>query len=518
MTENKPFAKQNLFKEEFFYLLLTIYFYVSDLVFVFRKVSGLLNSDSSAEMILAAHLNKMGGFLSKDWFYSSELRVLNTQIIFKLALRIFPNNWHYARTFSVAIFLLLLIAAGWYFMWAAGVKKKGLLFSAILICPIGQWYAWNVIYNSFYVPHIVISLVSIALLLHALKSKKKVVFIVLTVLLMCLSFMAGLGGVRQVLVCYAPMFIASVVLFFLGDYNKEKWKILLLSFGSALFGGLGYLVNANVLAKVYAFKDYNETIWQEFTLPVIFTAFEQLLRQFGWEPYTKVFSFSGVTNFIAIALVIAMVTGFIACFKRFKNMQDGEKAVYAYSLSAFVFLLIVYAETWVYNESYWLPIVPFLILPLLFVLKEEVLKQKAAVFLIILALGLIMCSISSKKNYHIVGVSSDEPIRNVATWLGEQDEYTNGIASFWNAPIVTEITNGKIEMWTIENYDNFVPYEWLQEKSHMDFPEGKVFVLIPAPSVNPDDYRAQVLKDKIIYNDGEYIVYGLNNYLEYFAE
>ena len=49
MTKNKSFVKRILCKEEFYYFLLTAYFYISNLVFVFRRTSGLLNSDSSAK-------------------------------------------------------------------------------------------------------------------------------------------------------------------------------------------------------------------------------------------------------------------------------------------------------------------------------------------------------------------------------------------------------------------------------------------------------------------------------------
>ena len=37
-------------------------------------------------------LAKNGGFLSKAWYYSTELRVLNTQIFYKLAFLISPSN------------------------------------------------------------------------------------------------------------------------------------------------------------------------------------------------------------------------------------------------------------------------------------------------------------------------------------------------------------------------------------------------------------------------------------------
>ena len=40
-----------------------------------------LDSDDSAEMILAELLSREGGILSKNWYYSTELRVLNTQLV-----------------------------------------------------------------------------------------------------------------------------------------------------------------------------------------------------------------------------------------------------------------------------------------------------------------------------------------------------------------------------------------------------------------------------------------------------
>jgi hypothetical protein len=72
-------------------------------------------------------------------------------------------------------------------------------------------------------------------------------------------------------------------------------------------------------------------------------------------------------------------------------------------------------------------------------------------------------------------------------------------------------------MWTVEDYEHLEPSTWLQVKSHINLPEGRVFVLIPCSSADADPYRKEELKDRIIYNDGEYIVYGLENYMEYFG-
>ena len=523
-------------REDFWYILLTVGFYFHNLIYLYLQKGKLLNSDASAEMILANHLNKVGGFLSKDWFYSSELRVLNTQFIYKLGLLFFPHNWHMARTFSVGLFMLILIAAGWYLMWAVGRKEKGFLLGAILICPIGQWYAWNVIYNSYYVPHIVISLLSIAMFCHVFKSDNRILRIILSAALILLSFGAGLGGVRQVMVCYIPFFV-SVLLLFLVDLWKKKSeglfgaKAVFLSFGMMLAGMVGYFMNSHLLANIYTFKDYTETQWLEFSISSIWLVLEQLIRQFAWVPYVKVMSFTGVVNLLGIILEIVLFLAFLFLLKNFGKLRREEKLLMTFVGIAFGFMLFVFAETFVYNASYWLPILPFLFLPLILLIRVDWEEQenadretvnkwekhKPAAAILVFLFSLILCTVSSDKNPYVNIVPNDLDILNAAQWLKNQDEYTEGIAEFWSAPVVTELTDGKIEMWSVENYDQLKPYEWLQEKSHLEYPEGKVFVLMPAGKAAENPYRTEELKNNEIYNDGKYIIYGFNHYMEYFA-
>ena len=76
-------------------------------IYIWLNGRDLLNSDVAAELMLAKQLNTEGKLLSRNWFYSSELRVLNTQLIYKPAFALFPNDWHKARTLSVLLFLLV---------------------------------------------------------------------------------------------------------------------------------------------------------------------------------------------------------------------------------------------------------------------------------------------------------------------------------------------------------------------------------------------------------------------------
>ena len=61
-------------------------------------------------MVLASQLNREGGILSTNWYYSTELRVFCEQLLFKVGLMIFPDNWHLARVLAQAVLLAVLLA------------------------------------------------------------------------------------------------------------------------------------------------------------------------------------------------------------------------------------------------------------------------------------------------------------------------------------------------------------------------------------------------------------------------
>ena len=56
-----------------------------------------LDADASSELVLAKHLaDAGGGILSKNWYYSTEIRFLSEQLPFELMF-FFTENWHIVR-------------------------------------------------------------------------------------------------------------------------------------------------------------------------------------------------------------------------------------------------------------------------------------------------------------------------------------------------------------------------------------------------------------------------------------
>ena len=549
MAENSKTRPKFFLREEFWSLLLTGFFYIYNLIYFSVKGKMFVNSDASFEMILSNLLNKEGGILSRNWYYSSELRVLNTQLVYKIGLMLFPNNWHAARTFSIAVFMLILIAAGVFFMWALGYFNKSFFFAAILICPFGKWYAWNVIYNSYYVPHIAISLVSLGLLFAALKTGGKVKRILYIVLLMVLGFIAGLGGARQPMVCYAPLFLGCLIVFLINTKKGEKWKMLALSAGVLISSGAGFAVNSYILPKFYTFKDYNETVWNEFTLQPVWTVLEQFIRQFGWQKNVEFFSLAGMVNMGCLALFAAIaVTISLLAVKEIKESRgdvaaviksdspetadgteesvpgitdkeetnkDIRKILIFYIVSAFFMLLFIFSETWVYNESYWLPLVPFFFVPLLMVLEIPGHKKRGIILTAVLCIYLTLSCVAVSRNPYLEEIPIDLQLHTVAEWI-KNSGYTKGIGAFWRSGMITELTDGKVDFWTVQNVNSMEPIAWLQEKSHVEnFPDDEFFVLMSASEFEDPMYQKPHVRERQVYNDGNFVLVVFDNYSQF---
>lgn len=61
------------------------------LLFLNARINALLDSDMSSEMVLAQLLAKENAALSTHWYYSTELRVLNTQLLYAFFFKLSNN-------------------------------------------------------------------------------------------------------------------------------------------------------------------------------------------------------------------------------------------------------------------------------------------------------------------------------------------------------------------------------------------------------------------------------------------
>ena len=223
-----------------------------------------LDADMASEQLLANLLAQEGGVMSTNWYYSTELRVLNTQLVMAPLFRLF-TSWHTVRVVGSVVLILLYLAAWFWFGRSAKLKYSGLLGAGLLVLPYGALYRQYVLEGLYYIPHIAISFVVLGCAVRILRGGRRLAPAAGMVL--C-SFAAALGGPRQLFILNIPLTVAAALLCWLdappADTLRQKlanaWRtpggaLLVPTLAADAAALAGYLVNAKVLAEKYHFQD-----------------------------------------------------------------------------------------------------------------------------------------------------------------------------------------------------------------------------------------------------------------------
>ena len=105
------------------------------LYLTYQTAAKLQDSDASSELVLAHLLADNNQLLSPDWFYSTELRVLNTQLIYMPLFKIF-TDWKLVRFFGALLLQAILVLSYYFRSRQAGFSRNVFLFTGgLLLLP-----------------------------------------------------------------------------------------------------------------------------------------------------------------------------------------------------------------------------------------------------------------------------------------------------------------------------------------------------------------------------------------------
>ena len=98
-----------------------------------------IDSDMSAEMIFAKLLSEEGKLIAtSDWYYSTEFRVLYTQLIMGPLHGIF-SNWKVIRVITNVVFYAFMYASFCFACGPLGIKKRNVRLCALaLFVPVSE--------------------------------------------------------------------------------------------------------------------------------------------------------------------------------------------------------------------------------------------------------------------------------------------------------------------------------------------------------------------------------------------
>ena len=513
--------------------LILLFFVLLYLIrFMHIHMDMLLNADDSSELVLSKLLSDNNEFISKDWAYSTELRVLNTQLIYAPFFRIF-QSWHMVRISSLAVMYCIMLAGVFYFCKYASLKELFPVVALIFVLPVSTDYFQFVLRAAYYIPHITINLFQLGMMFKYLNAAKEsrcrkyllpVSFI--------LSVLAGAGGARQLVVLYLPLLLGLAAAAAAGVYNEsyaEKNSIYFfdtLKYICAVFFGsaAGFIINAKVLSKIYTFKQWDSINFTAFSAEHFFSVFYGLLTSSGYRIGTLKPG-TAVPNAISMVIVaFALWSMFYGIF-RYKtvSMEYHMLAVF-YAAFLVVFTTLYCVTDMPYRSRYNLPAHLFAFILIIYWIKEV--KPRFEIRPVLLTGYVLMLLASSACTFRLFkdrDITSE--YRQIAAFLSEGG-FEYGYGTFWNSNILTELTDGKIKMhvWLDGNHTNQlenlkdVDYtrEWLQAKENATFiPPGRVFAIFS----NEEVEHLLLWKDNInkltpVYSTDKYFILSFKDHDE----
>lgn len=501
------------------FIVLTLQILVS-MYFTYRFGTNNIDADNSSEMVLSKLLAEENAFLSTNWFYSTELRVINTQIVLSLLFRVF-DSWRLVRTVGSGILMAVMVCSYLYMAAKAELGRKGKAAACLLVMPFCQCYQQFVLFGLYYIPHVSISFAAVGLFIGFLKRNK--LWRLKAALSLILAFTAGLGGIRMLVVLYCPLFLGCVAYSIL-QYGKDIKKIkenkavfmeALSAAAALLAAGAGYIVNTAVLSDIYTFKSFNGT---EFSNPDIFERSDMiingLLSFLGYREGRRVIGPGLMANGLALVLFIYLIYIIVKMIKNIYDYSRNEQLIICFfaaaaSVNMFTFY---FADMWEQNGNYLIPFMIWIIPLYAVYFNHTDIKKK----MVRCAMALVACTfvINSGMVYHEwkntnINSGKDGIIKYLLS-----NGYNRGYADFWDANVFTELSGGKLSMCNLRTLDeSFSALEWLMDKRYTEWNEDdKVFIITDNAFSWENRYKLSYLnRDYMVAQNPEYCVFAFEN-------
>lgn len=504
-----------------------------------------LDSDMAAEMIFSKLLADEGKWIAtENWYYSTEFRVLYTQLIMVPLFHLL-GDWHVIRVITNVITYLLLLGAYFYCMKPFRIRRSTVIFSSvILLLPFSETFLTHMQLGNTYMWHVILILLAFGMFLRLSlpgeMSRRAV--LVTGILYVALSVVCGLSGVRYMLALQVPLCITAGIYilksaefallrreFSVGHpwaqirrvLSGERLSYLSCSLLGLLGAGIGYLVNVAVLGRKFQFQMYDVTnfikVFQGVLLERTQDTVGNLLQLFGYIEEKGFLSVRGLISLLAFGFLAGIVFLTVRCSRLLSGERGKSQAeqriclahscfvlcffVTAFTLNTFVFLF----TTSTIVARYYITVFLF-VLPLLCVYYEYEKLPLDRVLVALLLCGALGLA-TAKCVYSFADKDKNEDRRPVAAYLKEQG-YTFGYASYWNGNIMTELTDGAVEIANIHEIDNMDMFTWSSPVKYYreGYHSGKTFILLTAEEAAKYARTPVIAAGEVVYDRQGYVV------------
>lgn len=456
-----------------------------------------LDSDMASELTLAQHLAETGRLISRDWRYSTEVRVLNTQLVFTPLMALFGDDWQLVRALGCMILLAMLAGSAVFCGRRLGAKGwLALMFAGLSVLPLSLVYAQMVVIGAYYIPHAILTNLLVGLAAGMEERKGR---LPRCAVLLLLAAVMGASSIRYLLCASLPMAAAGVWLSIFGSgggYSFRRTRELPLtaaSLAAAAASGAGYVIGQRLFSALFEWDGarYAGSRLTGVTGSNIFELLDQaldgLMRLTGYMEGRVLLSVQGLLSVGALGLI---VLGGWLCARALKAADGGAARmrfgvltlVMSAALTLFTFLFV----DGLYLNRYWIPVMTLgapVMAACLTGEKNAAFRALAAAAFACVVLGLSAAQVKNSMANPEIGENERRNAQAV-----RECGMDFGYATFWHANVMTELTDGAIEMvgMNLEKNGQGEAYpawiSWLEtvENAGMNRAEEPVFILLDA--------------------------------------
>ena len=490
-----------------------------------------LDGDMAGELALGHWQAKTGSLVQRDWMYTTELRIVSTNLLYALAFlldvgcaaaRLIGNTLGLALLMGVCALLLRRAGLGWGAALAA---------SSALALTAGPVYGYTMTVGGVYIFHCLFGYLAALLWLRAGEaSRRRAVW---AYALLCAA--EGFLSVRYVL-CYICPAMLLVLLQALtardlsAALTGERRRLLACT-------GLGFAgcILGYAAAEVFMPRLFSSGVGAANTFRFgvlsgqalgdrLLTILTDTLRLMGWQNGAQLFSLAGIVNLCILGvLVLGAMLMVRAC--RAPGQEDAGRrlihlALCAVAVNLFSFLFI----EGTYINRYLVPAVILLLPAAAVAAAREQNRLLSGAFALLLAAQLLGAQglLLERAPQEAAGARTwHEPLTQAGDFLSDAG-YTHGYGSYWNVRMLEESSEYGLSFASITMNENeegalcAVSPEltrWMEPAgaARMDACGEKTFLLLSRQEQEQGAQWLAFTGAPLLYENEGYCVYGFDS-------
>ncbi len=517
----------------------TVIFYLSAilvgfvLLFCYVQYFGyynLIDSDDAADMMNWKACAAEKSFFPFGWNYTTDLTFIGNRFIGGPLFLFFSDNWAFIRMVVTVVSLGFLFVTTLFLLRTLDVRPFWIRYicSIIAILPFSDevWRFMTV--QTFYVPHIIIGFLYISIFIRIQTSECNISKID-KILFLVLSFICGITSVRYALFLVIPIVILSIIpyvkLYFrqngklsICDVLNKNDLFLVYAFLSFFLFCIGFVCNVKIVTKILKISDFSHKCFQSLGDYTIHNVFADLACLLGYRNCVGFFSLKGMLNILLYPCCFVFRYSFYCGLKKIQNKK--HKIMLTFCMISFIINTFFIINV-MYAVRYFIPSL-FFCIPCFAILvsNKEILKSVRQLLCIVWIPFLFLSS--AAKIHDVLPLTNSINYREGLVNFLSENNYTFGYASYWNANILTGMTNGHIEVGTIKDLSGgdifpskYQYWSWGNPKYYYsDDYHGadKIFFLLTEAEYNVNNNLKILNFGKEVYRDDYFRVYEYKNH------